>query len=258
RARTPRLSTAKRSNFMSIQTTPQQQRQLLDVQSLDSQLARLRTQLSEIRQDEQLAALRQDGAVAVQHVERIKTTVEEKEAAAKEAERVIAETTKRRDGLQSRMDAEDVPSRDVQAVTMEIAELTLRIESLEEAELEAMQALEETQAAFEHAQAKIAEAQQAVNVRITTLNEQGQQLSKQGKELTAERAALADELPAALVREYEQLYEHNQGIGVVELTERGLSGAGLPIAPAELAVINKTPEDELAYCPDTGAILVRN
>jgi len=243
---------------MSITATTQQQRQLLDLQSLDNQLARVRTQLSEVGQDEQLSALRRDGATAVEHAKRIEAQVDQGKAAAREAEAAIEKTTKRRDGLQSRMDADDVPSRDVQAVTMEIAELTLRIESLEEAELEAMQALEETQAAFEHAQAKIAEAQQAVNVRITTLNEQGQQLSKQGKELTAERAALADELPAALVREYEQLYEQNQGIGVVELTERGLSGAGLPIAPAELAVINKTPEDELAYCPDTGAILVRN
>lgn len=243
---------------MSITATTQQQRQLLDLQSLDNQLARVRTQLSEVGQDEQLSALRHDGATAVEHAKRIEAQVDQGKAAAREAEAAIEKTTKRRDGLQSRMDADDVPSRDVQAVTMEIAELTLRIESLEEAELEAMQALEETQAAFEHAQAKIAEAQQAVNVRITTLNEQGQQLSKQGKELTAERAALADELPAALVQEYEQLYEQNQGIGVVELTERGLSGAGLPIAPAELAAINKTPEDELAYCPDTGAILVRN
>ena len=243
---------------MSIQATPQQQRQLLDVQSLDSQLARLRTQLSEIRQDEQLAALRRDGAVAVQHVERIKTTVEEKEAAAKEAERVIAETTKRRNGLQSRLDADDVPSRDVQAVTMEIAELTLRIESLEEAELAAMQELEDSRKALKVAQEKVAEAQQAVNVRINTLNEQGQQLSNQGKELTAERAALADTLPAQLIQEYEQLRDRNDGIGVFELQPDGLSGAGLPIAPAELAEIKKTPENELAYCPDTGAIIVRN
>src|SRR5699024_681355 len=228
---TPRPSTVKRSNFMTLQATPQQQRQLLDVQSLDSQLARLRTQLAEIRQDEQLAALRRDGAVAVQHVERIKTTVEEKEAAAKEAERVIAETTKRRNGLQSRLDADDVPSPDVQAGTMEIAELTLRIESLEEAELAAMQELEASRKALKVAQEKVAEAQQAVNVRINTLNEQGQQLSNQGKELTAERAALADTLPAQLIQEYEQLRDRNDAIGEFELQPDGLSGAGLAIAP---------------------------
>lgn len=52
---------------MSITATTQQQRQLLDLQSLDSQLTRLRTQLSEIGQDEQLSALRADGATAVEH-----------------------------------------------------------------------------------------------------------------------------------------------------------------------------------------------
>src|SRR5690625_726207 len=243
---------------MSITATTQQQRQLLDLQSLDSQLARVRTQLSEIREDEQLTALRRDGAAAVEHVKRLERQVAERQTAADEAERAVANATKRRDGMQSRLDADEVSSRDVQAVTMEIAETTLRIESLEEAELAAMQELEDAQRALEHAQAKVAEAQQAVNVRINTLNERGQQLSKQGKELTAERKALAESLPAELVSEYEQLRDQNQGIGVIELKPDGLSGAGVPIAPAELAAIHNTPENELTYCPDTGAILVRN
>ncbi len=243
---------------MAITATPEQQRQLLDLQSLDNQLVRVRSQIDNIRHDEQLQKLRQDGAIAVEHAKRIQAQVDERQAATHTAERAVAEATKRRDGLQSRLDADQVSTRDVQAVTTEIAELTLRIESLEESELAAMQALEDSHAALEQAQAKIAEAQQAVNVRITTLNEQGQQLSKQGKELTAERDLLAKHLPNELVTEYEQLRDRNHGTGVLELTPEGLSGAGVPIAPAELAAIHKTPTDELAYCPDTGAILVRN
>lgn len=243
---------------MSITATTQQQRQLLDLQSLDSQLTRLRTQLSEIRKDEQLSALRADGATAVEHAKRIEGQVAERGKVAQEAERLVAETTRRRNRLQSQMDADKVPSRDIQAVTMEIAELTLRIESQEEAELAAMQELEDSQSALEHAKAKVTEVQEAVNVRINTLNEQGQQLSKQGKELTVERDTTAKALPSDLVQEYEQLRDQNQGVGVFELQPDGLSGAGLPIAPAELAAIHKTPENELAYCPDTGAIVVRS
>jgi len=243
---------------MTITATTQQQRRLLDLQALDSQLARVRTQLTEIREDEQLNALRRNGAAAVEQVKRLEQQVAERKTAADEAERAVANATKRRDGLQSRLDADEVSSRDVQAVTTEIAETTLRVESLEEAELAAMQDLEDAQQALAQAQAKVAEAQQAVNVRINTLNEHGQQLSKQGKELTVERKTLAESLPAELVREYEQLRDRNHGIGVIELKPDGLSGAGLPIAPAELAAIRNTPENELAYCPDTGAILVRD
>lgn len=243
---------------MNITATPEQQRQLLDLQALDDQIARVRAQMSEIPKDEQLTKLRSDGVAAVEQVKRLKTRVAEQETAAKEAERMVAETTKRRDNLQSRMDADDVPSRDVQAVTMEIAELTIRIENLEEAELAAMQELEDGRQALQRAEAKVAEAEQAVNVRINTLNEHGQQLSNQGKELTTERQTLARSLPPELVEEYEQLREHNHGTGVIELKPDGLSGAGVPIAPAELNAIQKTPENELAYCPDTGAILVRN
>lgn len=242
---------------MSIKATPEQQQQLLNLQSLDSQLARVRTQLGDIRHDEQLTTLRHDGTAAVRRAQTIETQVAQHKAAAQQAEQAVEATTKRRDGLQSRMDADDVPSRDVQAVTMEIAELTLRIGQQEEAQMGAEQTLEDTQASFANAQAQIAEAEQAVNVRIATLNEQGQQLSKQGKELTAERAAVAKIVPTELANEYEQIREQNRGIGAMELAPDGLSGAGVPIAPAELAVINKAPADELTYCPDTGAILVR-
>src|SRR5699024_23812 len=160
---------------MAMTATPEQQRKLLDLQSLDSQLVRVRTQIDNIPHDKQLHTLRQDGAAAVERSKVAQAQVAEHEAAAQEAERVVAETTKRRDGMQSRLDADQVSTRDVQAVTMEIAELTLRIAQLEDAQLEAIQALEESQAALELVQAQIAEAQQAVNVRITTLNEQGQQ-----------------------------------------------------------------------------------
>jgi len=243
---------------MSITASSEQQRQLLDLQSLDTQLTRVRTQLNAIRHDDQLKQLRHDGATAVQHANTMKAQVDEHQFAVQQAEHVVTETTKRRNALQARLDADDVSSRDIQAVTTEIAELTMRIEQLEDDQFAAMQTLEESQQAMEKAQANVAEAEQAVNVRITTLNEQGQQLSKQGKELTAERAAIAKELPADLVTEYEQMRDQNQGIGAMELRPDGLSGAGLPIAPAELAAINNTPANELAYCPDTGAILVRN
>lgn len=243
---------------MSMTATPDQQRQLLELQSLDSQLSRIRTQLGEMRHDEQLSELRHDGAAAVAHAKQQQALVAERQTAAQEAERTVSDTVTRRDRLQRQLDTDKVASRDVQAVTMEIAELTLRIESLEGAQLDAMQALEDAQAAMAHARDMIDEAQQAVNLRIGTLNEQGQQLTLQGQELTAEREALVATLPAGLVKEYEQLRDQNQGIGALELKPDGLSGAGLPIAPAELAEIQKTPANELAYCPDTGAILVRN
>lgn len=242
---------------MSITATTQQQRQLLDLQSLDSQLTRLRTQLSELRDDAQLADLRKTGATAVEHAKAVQVQVEEHQAAAQQAEQVVEETINRRNTHQARLDADQVSPRDVQAVTTEIAELTIRIEQLEDAQVEAMQTLETSQTALDNAQAAIAEAEQAVNVRITTINEQGQQLSKQGKELTVERGVVADTLPAELVAEYEQIRDENHGIGVIELTPEGLSGAGVPIAPAELAEIKKLPAEELAYCPDTGAILAR-
>lgn len=243
---------------MTIRATPEQQRQLLDLQQLDQQLVRLRAGLDALRTDEELSALRQKGAGAVQQAKGVQSKVAQCQAVAVEAERVVGHTVARRDGMQQRLDRDEVATRDMSAVTIEIAELTVRIETLEEDQLAAIQALETAQQELEAATAKITEAEQAVNVSIAALNEQGQQLATQGKELAAERSVLAQSLPSDLVAEYDRLRAQNQGIGTLELTEQALSGAGLPIAPAELAAIHRIPADELAYCPDTGAILVRS
>src|SRR5699024_6765756 len=211
------------------------------LQALDTQLTRVRTQLNEIRHDEQLKQLRHHGANALQRANTMKRLVDEHLFAHQHAEHVVAESTQRRENLQARIHADDLSSGELQAVTTEIAELTIRIEQLEDDQVTAMQTLEESQQSMAQAEANVTEAEQAVNVRITTLNEQGQQLSKQGKELTAERTAIANDLPADLVTEYEQIRDQNHGIGAMELRPDGLSGAGLPIAPAELAAINNTP-----------------
>lgn len=243
---------------MTIRATPEQQRQLLTLQQFDQQLVQLRSGLEALRKDQELSALRQEGAGVVQQAKSIQAKVAQCQAAAGEAERVVEQTGTRRDGMQHRLDRGEVATRDIQAVTIEIAELTVRIETLEEDQLTAIQVLENAQQELETATAKITDAEQAVNVRIAALNEQGQQLATQGKELSVQRSELAKSLPAGLVAEYDRLRSQNQGVGALELTEQALSGAGVPIAPAELAAIHRTPADELAYCPDTDAILVRS
>src|SRR5690625_7537723 len=109
----PRRSTTKRNSLsMSITATTQQQRQLLDLQSLDSQLTRLRTQLSELRDDDQLAELRQAGAAAVERANAVQAHVDEHQAAADEAERVVGETTQRRNTHRPRRDADKAAPRE--------------------------------------------------------------------------------------------------------------------------------------------------
>src|SRR5699024_5559933 len=157
---------------MNDTTTPQNQRKLLDLQALDNQLTRVREQLDTIRLDTQLSSLRQQGAQAVKTAKQTETEVVAHRTAVTTAEQLVADTLKRRDGMQQRLDAGEVTSRDMQAVAIESAELTIRAAEQEEAQLEAIAALDDVQKELEHAQGKIVDAQQAVNVRIETINEQ--------------------------------------------------------------------------------------
>src|SRR5699024_12608152 len=138
-------SKVKRNNCMSIDPAKEQQPQLLDSQALDTQLTRVRTQLNAIRHDDQLKQLRHDGATAVQRANTMKAQVDEHQFSVQHAEHVVAETTKRRNNLQARLDADDVSCRDSQAVSTEIAELTIRIEQPEDDQVPARQTLEESQ-----------------------------------------------------------------------------------------------------------------
>ncbi|MFL0409710.1 zinc ribbon domain-containing protein [Microbacterium paludicola] len=145
--------------------------------------------------------------------------------------------------------------KDAQGLEHEIAGLEKRRSDLEDAELEVMEKLEAAEAA--------AAEQQALLDEVTS---EGQRLSTEAKgivaqatadlaTLTRDRAAVAGRIPADLLALYERLASRGTGTAVFT---RGMCGAcNMNLSPSDLAVLRSTPDDEVALCPECGAIMVR-
>jgi uncharacterized protein len=145
--------------------------------------------------------------------------------------------------------------KDAQGLEHELASLARRKNELEDAELELMERLETAEAAVNEQQALIA-----------TTNEEGAALSAEGKDVVAratadfdaatrDRAAVASDIPEALVALYDRLATRNAGAA---LLRRGTcEGCRMVLSGIDLQAVRATDSDVVVNCPECGAILVR-
>ena len=146
--------------------------------------------------------------------------------------------------------------KDVQALEAELASLAKRKDDLEEIELtvmERVEGLEETLAAVEAERA-------GLNSRVEALEaqraEEGAKVEVQRKAVAADRATIADALPADLVELYER-QRARYGLGAAALV-RGVSlGSNVKLTESDLSDIRRAAPDDVVLCPDSSAILVR-
>lgn len=161
---------------------------------------------------------------------------------------------KRRERDQDRL-TQTAIARDALALQDEIAALGRRIDDLETTELELMERRDV-------AEAELAQQQELMDATVA----EGRRLSEEAKravadaerelgELARDRDALAGRLPAALLAEYERLAA--RGTGAALFTRTTCGGCRIALSPSDIAALRATPQDELAYCPECGTILVR-
>ena len=154
----------------------------------------------------------------------------------------IAKVTERRARQQGRIDANQVPLRDISAMEHEIAQMDRRLAKLEDDQVDAEERIEAARAA----QDKMKAEAQAIAADIEALKAQFEA-----------RRELADRLPAALLEEYEDARRRNGALAVIEVRDGYGIGVAADLSPMELERIRLTPADELYLTEDTAQIVVR-
>jgi predicted nucleic acid-binding Zn-ribbon protein len=231
---------------------------LLDLQDLDLQLdqvAHKRTALPEHRALKDLAA---EKAVVDRDLVTADTEVSDLRREQKKADTDVEQVRQRKARNQQRLDSGQVTSpRDLENLQHEIGSLDRRISDLEDAELEVMEKLE----AAEEVQADLRTRAEAFAGRQseleTTRDAAVKELDEQRTEVGDQRAAIAAELPEALVSQYEKLRERNGGIGAAPLVGKRCMGCRMELAPSDLSRIKAAPPDAVLRCEECGRILVR-
>ena len=177
---------------------------------------------------------------------------------AKRIEDEIEKVTARRNRQQERLDNNEVPLRDYNAMQHEIAQMDTRLAKLEADGLEAEEKIEVAQAAIESMKTQVqgiaadvekTKAQFLADIAATDDELRG---------VIARRKEIVEALPADLVAEYDIARAKNGALAVVEIKDGIVKGLGNDFAPAELEAIRLTPADEIYWAEDTGQIVVRH
>ncbi len=233
-----------------------QQRRLIDLQSLDSRLARLtheRTHLPVLSRIEatvgRLRSNRRDAAV-------VAGALADAKAEAARAEGEVGQVVRRAAILRERLSSGTAAARDLSAIQGEIDQLGRRQSVLEDAQLTAMEAMESAQAETDRLAAEEQEIRAVGRELTATRDAEFVRLDGEIERLRARRAELAGTIDAALLDEYDAARAATGGIGAIALYGRRVEGA-VEIGPAEHARIAAAPQDAVIHAEANDVILVR-
>ncbi len=239
-----------------MKATPAEQKGLLRLQALDTKLAQVEHQAKSLAQHAELAALASQGektratlAARNGELEDVRTELRRIESDVDVVEKRIARDTERVDHSSS--------VKDVQALETELAALRKRLFDLEEIEIAVMERLEERESAVAEVQterealsARVVETEQARDAALADLN-------RQLADLTRDRATIAGTISDELGALYEKRRVVGRGNAAALLRARTCSGCTMTLTGSDLEAVRSSPADDVVFCPDCGAILVR-
>lgn len=239
-----------------MKASPAQQKELLRLQALDTKNQQVEHQAKALPQLAELAALgttaekaRMTLATRTGELEDVRIELGRIESDVEVVEKRIDRDTERIEHTSS--------VKDVQALETELAALRKRHTDLEEIELTVMERLEEREAAVAEVAAtgdaiaaQVAEVEAAKAIRLTELNRELGELARDRETIAA---TLTDELRAL----YEKRRVVGRGNAAALLRARTCSGCTMTLTGSDLESVRSAAADEVVFCPDCGAILVR-
>jgi predicted nucleic acid-binding Zn-ribbon protein len=231
---------------------------LAALQDRDNEIGRLRHRRWHLEERAALARVQADTAVRAQRLDEARGRQAQAVKAQAEREQALTSTEARIAEIDKRMYSGAVSaSRELQAMSDEVAHLKERVSELEEQVLEAMEAREPVDAEVAALEAEQqAAADEADRLRAAAADAE----AGIDAELAAEMGARADAeavVPPDLLKEYEQLRAKLDGIGAARLVGNQCTGCHLTLPATEVDRIHHLPEDEAAYCDNCGRILIR-
>lgn len=138
----------------------------------------------------------------------------------------------------------------------EIQSLQLRIEMLENSEIEALEVRDDLRAARDAVVAERDTFHQSRDEKAAELNAIIEEAHARLDALARQRATLITELPAEFVALYERQRER-YGVGASFLQRGITSASGVQLSPSQLDEVRLADPDAVLMCPDSNAILIR-
>ena len=240
-----------------MKADPAHQVALLDVAELDSRAAQLRHQRAHLPELAEISALESERTSITDQVRDARIVVDDLTVEQAKADREVEQVKARRERDRSRMDSGQITNpKDLERMQHELVSLERRITTLEDAELEVMEALEEAQQTLDGLGIRSEDLDTRLAELVTARDEKQAQVDASLAEVEAARHPAVDGLPEDLLALYERLRDQ-KGIGAALLRARQCGGCQLTLDASEIARIRAAAPDEVIRCEECQRILVR-
>lgn len=234
---------------------PKEQLRLLELAQVDARHARLQHLAKNMPEQLHLVQIEQDRrdrrAEAAQSLGELEDAQSDLKTIQDDSKLVAQRRTLDEERLQKA-----TSTKDIAALQAELQTITRRQDTLDDQELSQLEIVEKLTAAHDERLAAMREIEDLAADLLKRRDLARENLRKEAKDLATDRKTLVDGLPAELVALYEDRRKRS-GIGAAELIGKVSSASQETIEMADLARIAKASADEIVFCPDTDAILVR-
>ena len=240
-----------------MKSSAEEQRNLIELQDLDLQLARLDHQTKTLPVLKELAqateAFESHDALAIASATEKSDIEVELRRSESDVEQVAARISKD----QQFVDSGQASAKDLPNLLGELQSLNRRKQELEEVELEIMVRIDEAETRRKHHESERArfavEVERLTRERDLALGE----IDTKRSEISRDRDAKAATISKELLELYLKIKDSNGGVGAARLKDGQCEGCHLGINAVELTRIKSLADDELVRCEECRRILVR-
>ncbi|WP_176386612.1 zinc ribbon domain-containing protein [Gulosibacter sp. 10] len=234
---------------------PKAQLRLLELAQIDAKHARLQHLAKNMPEQVNLVAIEQDRrrrrAETAESLGALEDAQSELATIQSDSELVAERRVRDEQRLQTA-----TSTKDIAALEAELQTIARRQDALDDRQLEQLEIVERLTADYEAKRTAMREIEETAADLIERRDLARENLKTEAKELALARKTLTAAIDADLVALYEERRQR-KGIGAAELIGNVSGASNEVIEAADLARITKAPADEVQFCPDTGAILVR-
>lgn len=240
-----------------MQAAMEDQQRLLELQVLDSAIARLRRRRASLPEAARVVELQAMIAALDQEAGEREAALAVLRPEQRRLETDLERVSTKRAAEQAKVASGAVTNaRELRAITEEVEALARRQSALEDQVLERLEVREALEAEMETFAVRGAALREthavAVAARDRALAEVDQEI---GLQLQA-RERVAPTVPAVLLGLYEQVRAREGGIGAAALVGGACQGCHMAISPVELRALHQLPPEDVKRCEQCRRILV--
>jgi predicted nucleic acid-binding Zn-ribbon protein len=240
-----------------VKASPQNQARLLELADLDAELVRLARRRQSLPEVAELARLEARASELKDALVVTETELGDLSREQSRAERDVDQVRTRIDKDRARLEAGQVSAaRELASLQSEIESLHRRQGDLEEVVLELMERWETLVARRDELTAERDSLGTEMTAVAARRDAAFKEIDEQGGKASDARAEVAVEVPADLLKLYDQIHR-TSGVGAAMLRAGRCEGCHLSLNMVDLNVIKAAAPDEVIRCEECRRILVR-